>query len=72
MQGYCEIKYSPFKSIEADWTRYKNRLIEAPKSSCGDVVCKDTKVRTPWWTNKVNKSVKDKVKTYRKFLNSKL
>ncbi|MBJ5664557.1 hypothetical protein JGG94_23645, partial [Salmonella enterica subsp. enterica serovar Infantis] len=67
----CEIESSPCESIEAEWTRYKNCLTEAAKSSCRREVCKDKKVRTPWWTKEVSKCVKDKKRAYRKFLNSK-
>ena len=30
------------------------------KEVCGEVICKDRKYRTPWWTEEVKEAVKER------------
>jgi len=59
------------RNVEEEWQEFKRAIVGSAKEVCGEVICKDRKYRTPWWTEKVKKAVKEKKLYYKQYLANK-
>ena len=59
------------RNVEEEWQEFKRAIVGSAKEVCGEVICKDRKYRTPWWTEEVKEAVKEKKLYYRRYLANK-
>ena len=69
-ERYQLVECSEVQSLEKEWTRYRDTVLEVARECLGTVVCKSRKKQTAWWNDTVKAACKRKKKAYQKWLST--